>query len=220
MPGEAMTPGQIVSSNSLALAAYVRAFGGVPVSLGIARDNEDSLKRMLAGARGNDLLITIGGASVGDHDLVRQVLGQEGFDLGFYKVAMRPGKPLIFGRLDDVPVLGLPGNPVSAGVTSFLFVRPAMRVMLGLDADDGPPQTARLGRDLPANDQRQDYLRSRLTVDGEGRRIATPFDLQDSGLMARFADADCLIIRPPHAPAAKAGETVTILPLHAASVSL
>lgn len=220
MPGEAMTQGQIVSSNGLALAAYVRAFGGLPLNQGIARDDVDSLKRMLAGARGADLLVTIGGASVGDHDLVRQVLGEEGFDLGFYKVAMRPGKPLIFGRLGEAPVLGLPGNPVSAGVTAFLFLRPMMRVMLGLAPEDGRPQTAQLGRDLPANDQRQDYLRARLSVDAEGRRVATPFPVQDSGLMARFADADCLVIRPPHAPAIAIGETVDTLPLAAGGVSL
>lgn len=219
MPGEPLAEGQIVGSNGLAVAAYVTAFGGLPVLLGIARDDEDSLRRMLAGARGADLLVTIGGASVGDHDLVRQVLADQGFDLGFYRVAMRPGKPLIFGRLGDVPVLGLPGNPVSVGVTSLLFLRPAMRAMLGLVDREGPPPTARLGRDLPANDHRQDYLRARLTVGDDGERVATPFEAQDSALMARFADADCLVVRPPNASPARAGDRVEIVPLDAGGVS-
>lgn len=219
MPGEPLAEGQIIGSNSLAVAAYVTAFGGLPVVLGIARDTEESLAALLAGARGADLLVTIGGASVGDHDLVRQALAALGFDLGFYRVAMRPGKPLIFGRLGDVPVLGLPGNPVSVGVTSLLFLRPAMRAMLGLPDRLGPAPTARLGRDLPANDHRQDYLRSRLTVGDDGEAVATPFEAQDSALMARFAEADCLVVRPPNAPPAKAGERVEIVPLEAGSVS-
>jgi len=213
MPGEPLAPGQIVGSNGLAVAAYVTAFGGLPLVLGIARDDAGSLARMLAGARGADLLVTIGGASVGDHDLVRQALADQGLDLGFYRVAMRPGKPLIFGRLGEVPVLGLPGNPVSVGVTSLLFLRPAMRAMLGLADRQGPAPTARLGRDLPANDQRQDYLRSRLTVADDGEAVATPFEAQDSALMARFAEADCLVVRPPFAPPARAGERVEIVPL-------
>jgi molybdopterin molybdotransferase len=219
MPGEPLAEGQIVGSNSLAVAAYVTAFGGLPVVLGIARDTEESLATMLAGARGADLLVTIGGASVGDHDLVRQALAAQGFDLGFYRVAMRPGKPLIFGRLGDVPVLGLPGNPVSVGVTSLLFLRPAMRAMLGLPDRPGPAPTARLGRDLPANDHRQDYLRSRLTVGADGEAVATPFEAQDSALMARFADADCLVVRPPNALPAKAGERVEIVALEAGGVA-
>jgi len=215
MPGDPLAEGQIVGSNGLAVAAYVTAFGGLPVLLGTAADDEDSLRRYLAGARGADLLVTIGGASVGDLDLVRQVLADQGFDLGFYRVAMRPGKPLIFGRLGDVPVLGLPGNPVSAGVTSLLFLRPAIRAMLGLGDRQEPLPMAWLGRDLPANDHRQDYLRSRLTVSDDGRHVATPFETQDSALMARFAEADCLVVRPPNAPPARAGDRVAIVPLDA-----
>ncbi|MDX9861365.1 MAG: molybdopterin molybdotransferase MoeA [Rhodospirillales bacterium] len=215
MPGDPLAEGQIVGSNGLAVAAYVTAFGGLPVLLGTAADDEDSLRRYLAGACGADLLVTIGGASVGDLDLVRQVLADQGFDLGFYRVAMRPGKPLIFGRLGDVPVLGLPGNPVSAGVTSLLFLRPAIRAMLGLGDRQEPLPMAWLGRDLPANDHRQDYLRSRLTVSDDGRHVATPFETQDSALMARFAEADCLVVRPPNAPPARAGDRVAIVPLDA-----
>ncbi|MCG8510163.1 MAG: molybdopterin-binding protein, partial [Rhodospirillales bacterium] len=195
------------------LTAYVREWGGAPRDLGIARDTVESLREKLAGARGADLLVTIGGASVGDHDLVRKVLDGEGFEMNFFRVAMRPGKPLIFGRLGDMPVLGLPGNPVSVGVTSAIFLKSAIETMLGLEDRETPAQTARLGRDLPANDQRQDYLRSRLGTDEAGNRTATPFERQDSAMMARFAAADCLVVRAPHAPPAKAGELVEIMPL-------
>ncbi|MDP6572599.1 MAG: molybdopterin molybdotransferase MoeA [Rhodospirillales bacterium] len=224
MPGEPLARNQIISSNSVALDAYVRALGGVPIILGIARDDEESLHAMLAGAEGADMLVTIGGASVGDHDLVRKVLGDEGLDLTFYKVAMRPGKPLIFGRLGNVPVLGMPGNPVSAGVSSIIFLGPAMEVMLGLrrpgeDAAE-PAPTALLGRHLEANDQRQDYLRAKLGRDDKGSLVATPFDKQDSAMMARLAAADCLVVRPPNAPPAEAGERVEIVPLATGLLSI
>ncbi len=214
MPGEPKGADQIISSNSVAQSAYVKVLGGEPVNLGIARDTEESFRDALAGAKGADILVTIGGASVGDFDLVRQVLGADGLDLNFYKIAMRPGKPLIFGRLGDVHVLGLPGNPVSAGVTSIIFLRAAMAVMLGLDADALPDiATAKLGRDLPANGIRQDYMRAILASGAAGELIATPFERQDSAMMARFAEADCLVIRPVKAPPAKAGDTVDILRL-------
>jgi len=212
MPGDPLGPDQIVSSNSLAVAATVAALGGTPQNLGIARDDADSLRALIEGASGADLLVTIGGASVGDYDLVGQVLGDKGLDLGFYKVAMRPGKPLIFGRLGETAVLGLPGNPVSVGVTSLVFLKPAMQVMLGIDQDDAPA-TALLGRDLAANDQRQDYLRARLSRNGDGSTVATPFEAQDSSMLALFAAADCLVVRAPHAPPAKAGERVDVLTL-------
>ncbi|MDH5556381.1 MAG: molybdopterin molybdotransferase MoeA, partial [Alphaproteobacteria bacterium] len=137
MPGDPMTPNQIISSNSLGMAAMVTVFGGEPCMLGIAPDDREALASMAAGARGADLLLTSGGASVGDHDLVQSVLGEIGFELGFWKIAMRPGKPLIFGHVGDTPVLGLPGNPVSALVCSMLFLRPALARMLGMDAKDG-----------------------------------------------------------------------------------
>ena len=224
MPGEPLGRTQIISSNSVALDAYVRALGGAPINLGIASDNEESLHAMLAGARGADMLVTIGGASVGDHDLVRKVLGAEGLELTFYKVAMRPGKPLIFGRLGDVPVLGVPGNPVSAGISTVIFLGPAMEVMLGLrlPGEDaaGPAPTALLGCDLAANDRRQDYLRAALGRDAEGSLVATPFEKQDSAMMALLAAADCLVVRPPHAPPAKAGERVEIVPLATGLLSI
>ena len=220
MPGDPLGPNQIVSSNSVALGAYVRVLGGEPVDLGIARDSEDSLRALAAGARGADLLVTIGGASVGDHDLVRRVLGAEGLELTFYTIAMRPGKPLIFGHLRGIPMLGLPGNPVSAGVCSVLFLRPALRVMQGLPAVDDTPYVALLGRDLGANDRREDYLRASLSRDAGGALVATPFERQDSNLMALFAQADCLVVRPPLAPPARRGESVRIVPLDMAAYAL
>lgn len=213
MPGEPLGPDQIISSNSIALGAYIQALGGQPVNLGIARDTEDSLRQVVAGAKGCDLLVTLGGASVGDYDFVRKVLDGDGVDLSFYRVAMRPGKPLIFGRMGGVPVLGLPGNPVSAGVTSVIFLKAAIAVMLGLAEDPSPPPTALLGRALGENDSRQDYLRAGLSRDSGGNLVATTFEAQDSGMMTRLAAADCLIVRPPLAPAAEAGERVEILPL-------
>ena len=220
MPGEPVGPHQIIGSNSLAVAAYARVLGGIPTLLGIARDTEDSLRGLLAGARNADLLITIGGASVGDYDLVRQVLGTEGLRLDFYKIAMRPGKPLIFGHLNDVPVLGLPGNPVSAGVCSVLFLAPAMKVMLGSVENEECGKTALLGCDLGENDRRQDYLRASLATDGAGNPVATPFPKQDSAMMALFAGADCLVVRPPFAPPARAGERVPIVPLRIGAASI
>lgn len=213
MPGDPLGPDQIISSNSVALDAYIRVLGGKPINLGIARDNEDSLRQVLDGAKGADLLVTMGGASVGDFDLVKKVLGDDGMDLGFYKVAMRPGKPLIFGSLNGIPVLGLPGNPVSAGVTSVIFLKAAIAEMLGIGNGDAGPRTALLGRDLEENDHRQDYLRAKLSHDKDGHLVATPFEGQDSSMMARLAEADCLLVRPPNAPAAKKGEAAEIIPL-------
>ncbi|MSO53672.1 MAG: molybdopterin molybdenumtransferase MoeA [Rhodospirillales bacterium] len=213
MPGDPVGPDQIVSSNSLAVAAFVRVLGGEPVNLGIAPDEEQSLAAMVAGARGADILVTLGGISVGDHDLVRKVLGDKGLKIDFYKIAMRPGKPLMFGWLDGVPVLGLPGNPVSVGVTSILFLRPAIRALLGLPRSDSDIVGARLSRNLAANDQREDYLRSKLERDANGDLIATPFEKQDSSMVTLFAKADGLVIRRAHAPAAAIGDRIEVIPL-------
>ncbi len=214
MPGQTVGPDQIINSNAFAVAAYVATLGGDPLNLGIARDTRQSLHDTLASAKGADLLITIGGASVGDYDLVQSVMGEQGLELSFYKIAMRPGKPLIFGRFLDVPVLGLPGNPVSAGVTSALFLRAAMDVMLGLTPFHGALVNVVLGDDLDANDHRQDYLRAHLSIDSLGVQTAVAFPRQDSSMMARFAQADCLIVRPPLARAAKKGDRVDIIPLN------
>ena len=220
MPGDGLGDNQIISSNSVMLSAYLKVLGAEPLDLGIARDDEQSLTRLIKSASEADMVVTIGGASVGDYDLVNQVLDHEGVDLGFYKVAMRPGKPLIFGRLGATPVLGLPGNPVSVGVTSALFLKPAVEAMLGLDPAHTPRQTAQLGADLNENDERQDYLRATLITGADGERIATPFSKQDSAMLAKFAEADCLVIRAPHAPAAKAGDSVDIIALRTGRVSL
>ena len=213
MPGDPLGPDQIISSNSIALGAYIKTLGGVPINLGIARDNEDALHRVFSGALGADMLVTLGGASVGDYDFVRKVLDSEGMNLSFHKIAMRPGKPLIFGNLGNMAVLGLPGNPVSAGVTSAIFLKSAMSVMLGLDDDFNEPTRALLGCKLEANDFRQDYLRSSLTVNSKGNLEATPFKQQDSSMMERLAKADCLVVRYPNAPAANNGDRVDIVML-------
>jgi len=212
MPGEPLGENQIISSNSVLLKAYVESLGAKALNLGIAQDDKKSLARLLASANQADLLITIGGASVGDYDLVNQVLDEQGVDLGFYRVAMRPGKPLIFGKLNGTPVLGLPGNPVSVGVTSAVFLKPAILTMLGLDSHI-TPVSATLDVNVNENDQRQDYLRATTTYDERGQAIVTPFNKQDSAMLSRFAKADCLIIRPPHAPAANAGDNVEIIKL-------
>ena len=212
-PGNPVGPHQILNSNTVAMMAFVAACGGEPIDLGIARDTVDSLKEKITAARETDLLVTMGGASVGDYDLVQQVLGDKGFDLDFYRIAMRPGKPLIFGHMESLPVLGLPGNPVSVGVTALVFMKPALEKMLGMTQDNKPIETALLGSDLPVNDRRQDYLRSRFSYDQDGQRVATPFDKQDSSMMATLAHADCLIVRAPHAPAVDKGARVEIIEL-------
>ena len=219
MPGDPLGPHQIVSSNGLSLASFVRAGGGVPVDLGISPDSEAALKTMAGGAGGADMLVTTGGASVGDHDLVRQVLGGAGLELDFWRIAMRPGKPLIFGRLAGTPVLGLPGNPVSSMVCAVIYLGPAIKVMLGLEDAEPPTGTAVLGADLGENDERQDYLRARLRRNPDGAPVATPFEKQDSSMFADLARADCLVIRPPYAPPTTAGSPVTIVPLTGGIVS-
>jgi len=212
-PGDPVGPNQIISSNGLALAAFVGACGGEAINLGIAADDEGTLVEMAAGARNADLLVTSGGASVGDHDLIQSALGGEGLAVDFWKVAMRPGKPLMFGHLGSTPVLGLPGNPVSSLVCATIFLRPVIERMLGLDRPDGPEETAALATDLPANDRRQDYLRARLSTDDSGDLRVAPFAKQDSSMLSRLARADCLIVRPPNAAPASAGARVPIIRL-------
>ncbi|HEY3145120.1 MAG TPA: gephyrin-like molybdotransferase Glp [Dongiaceae bacterium] len=219
-PGDPVGPAQIIGSNGIGLAALVRAFGGEPVNLGIARDTLEDLDRAIEAALGFDALVTSGGASVGEHDLVQTALARRGMQLDFWKIAMRPGKPLMFGTLGALRVLGLPGNPVSTIVTALLFLRPAIDRMMGVSGVDAAREVALLGQDMPANDTRQDYVRARLTTNTEGRRVATPFSPQDSSMLSLIARADCLIVRKPHAPAAKAGDTVDIIPLSGGSLSI
>ena len=212
-PGDPVGPAQIIGSNGIGLAALVRAFGGEPINLGIARDTLEDLDRAIESALGFDALVTSGGASVGEHDLVQTALTKRGMALDFWKIAMPPGKPLMFGTLGTLRVLGLPGNPVSTIVTALLFLRPAIDRMQGLSGVDPARQVALLGKDMPANDQRQDYVRARLVTNADGQRIATPFSPQDSSMLSLIARADCLIVRKPQAPEAKAGDTIDIIPL-------
>ena len=211
MPGDPIGPNQIASSNGLALAALIHAIGGEAMQLGIAPDDHDALRTMAQGAKGADMLVTTGGASVGDHDLVQSVLGEEGLEVDFWRIAMRPGKPLIFGLIGDTPLLGLPGNPVSSLVCAIVYLRPALMAMLGIAAEDEPVVTAKLAEPLPANDRRQDYLRATLAHDANGGLTATAFAKQDSSMLVPLAQADGLIVRAPNAPAAEAGEPVEVL---------
>jgi molybdopterin molybdotransferase len=211
--GGRVGPNQIISSNSPALAAFVAAQGGTPVDLGIARDTKHALQAAAKGARGADLLVTTGGVSVGEHDLVQSALEEIGLKVDLWKVAMRPGKPLMFGRLNGLPVLGFPGNPVSALVCAIVYLGPAIEAMLGFERREEPTTTALLACDLGENDLRQDYLRARLSFNGDGELRVTPFTRQDSAMLSHLAHADCLVVRPPFAKAAKAGTRVQIIPL-------
>ena len=214
LPGEPLAAGGIVSSNAHALAGLVRAGGGIPSVLPIAPDDPAAIASVADRLSGIDLLLTTGGASVGEHDLVQTSLATRGFALDFWRIAMRPGKPLLFGRLGNVPVLGLPGNPVSAFVCAFLFLMPALNRLSGLAGDALlRPVEARLAAPLAANDYRADHLRATLSIDPAGALVATPFDRQDSSLLQLLADAGCLILRAPHAPALQAGATVPVLRL-------
>lgn len=210
-PGEPRKPGGIVASSGYGLAAMIDAWGGDPFDIGILPDKVEALAQLPRLAVGADLIVTLGGASVGDHDLVQRALAPQGFVLDFWKIAMRPGKPLIFGRLGQTPLLGLPGNPVSTLVCALLFLKPAIAAMLGAPTDV-ECLCARLARDLPVNDNRQDYLRARLFV-RDGEHWAEPFAVQDSSMLSTLAGADGLIVRQPHAPAAKTGDGVKVLPL-------
>lgn len=213
LPGEAIPPGGIVSSNAHALAALVRAAGAEPVVLPIAADDRAAIVAAAGAARGCDLLVTTGGASVGDHDLVQAALGPAGFELDFWQIAMRPGKPLIWGRLGEVPLLGLPGNPVSALVCGVIFLLPALR-RLGGEAADLPPLLAcRTGTALPANDHRFDHLRAVLTRGEDGVPVATTADVQDSSMLKTLTRANALVLRPPHAAPVAAGGMVEAIVL-------
>jgi molybdopterin molybdotransferase len=211
MPGEEIGRNQIVSSNAIALAAFVRAMGAEPVLLGIAPDDRDSLRRMAYGIVGNDMLLTTGGASVGDHDLVQDVLREGGMNVDFWRIAMRPGKPLMFGDIGGIPVLGLPGNPVSSLVCAMIFLRPALARMQGAVEADRDTTYLKLADDLPKNDRRQDYLRATFETDNNGETVVRSFHHQDSSMMATLTHADGLIGRPAHGPALSAGERVEVL---------
>ncbi|WIY24924.1 molybdopterin molybdotransferase MoeA [Parasedimentitalea psychrophila] len=208
MPGENPGPDQIIASNTFGLKAMLDQLGAHCRILPIARDTEASLTMGFDLAAGADLIITIGGASVGDHDLVGKVAGDLGLERSFYKVAMRPGKPLMGGRMTGAAMVGLPGNPVSAMVCGHIFIAPMIRCMLGLGAVPCSPRTASLSAPLPANGPRQHYMRAKLD---QGKIRA--FDRQDSALLTVLAEANALLIRPPNDPARTIGEQVAYLPL-------
>jgi molybdopterin molybdotransferase len=213
LPGEAIPPGGIVSSNAHAIAAMVRSAGGDPMLLPVAPDDRAALAAAADSARGMDMLVTIGGASVGEHDLVQSALGSRGLEVDFWTIAMRPGKPVIHGRLGEVPMLGLPGNPVSSLVCAILFLLPALERLSGLPGDPPPTVQARLGAALAANDHRADHLRATLERQPDGTLLVTAFPRQDSGMLRLLTRADALILRPPHAPALPEGSPVPIIRL-------
>ncbi len=213
-PGTEPRPGQIVYSNGFALAALARQEGAEVMDLGVVGDRLDETIAAVREAcdLDADILLTSGGASVGEYDFVQAAFAAEGMELSFWKVAMRPGRPLMHGRLGAMQVLGVPGNPVSSYVCAFLFLVPLIRRLGGRTDLGTRPERARLGRDLPGNDERADYLRATLTEAADGP-VATPFPVQDSSMMAPLAKAACLVICEPHAPPAAAGSSCAMLRL-------
>ena len=213
-PGTPPAAGQIVSSNTVALAALARAQGAQVEDLGIVADRLDATVAAVRRARdrGVDILVTSGGASVGDYDLVQKAFTAEGMALSFWKLALRPGRPLMHGRLGLIHVLGVPGNPVSAFVCALLFLVPLIRRLSGRSDLAPRTETALLGRDLPENDERADYLRATLKRSADGE-VVTAFPIQDSSMMAPLAEADCFLVREPFAPPATAGSRCTIIRL-------
>lgn len=209
LPGQTPGPDQIITSNNFGLAAMLRAIGAEPRLCPIARDSAESLRAALDTARDADVIITLGGASVGDHDLVAEVLGKEGLNLDFYKVRMRPGKPLMAGKIGDAVMIGLPGNPVSAMVCGEIFVRPAVDAALGLPPAPRQTRHATLAADLGANGPREHYMRAQIEADGRVR----VFERQDSSLVTILATANALVVRQPDAPAQPEGSEVEIVPL-------
>ncbi|WP_072391237.1 gephyrin-like molybdotransferase Glp [Hyphomicrobium sp. CS1GBMeth3] len=209
-PGTLPGPDQIISSNPVGIGALVRRAGGVPRELGIAPDRMEDLAACIAEAKDADVLVTIGGASVGDHDLVAEVLKREGLNLAFWKIALRPGKPLMFGRLGTTRVLGLPGNPVSALITARVFLVPLIHALLGEKRQGPATETARLTAPLEANGPRLHLMRGTLGRRTDGALTVTPLPSQDSSLLSALAAADCLIWRAPGAAAAAAGEPVLV----------
>lgn len=209
-PGGTPAPDQIISSNNYGMAAFVERYGGAALDLGVVADTASALEGALRGVSDADILITLGGASVGKHDLVQHALTNAGMTLDFWKIAMRPGKPLIYGRLGNTRVLGLPGNPVSTFVCAAIFLRPLLGALLGRP-DEDQPMLATLGADMSENDERQDYMRATIETAPDGTRTATPFAKQDSSMLRTLAEADGFIVRPPFDKPRTAGETIEIM---------
>jgi molybdopterin molybdotransferase len=211
-PGEVLEGSQISSSNSLMLAAMLTGWGAQPIDLGISPDDGEILAARVRDADGLDMLVTTGGASVGDYDLVQSVLGREGMELDFWKVAIRPGKPLLYGRLGSVPVLGFPGNPVSTAVCAVVFLRAALQKLSGLQVQLRQRE-AEIVNALEPNDRRQDYLRGNYVGGQAGRQVRTAAR-QDSSMLATFAGADALVVRTPFDPACEPGAVLPLIDLH------
>ena len=210
LPGGNPRDDQIFSSNSQALAAMLNAWGAEVINLGIMRDDMRATVAAIKKASKADILVTTGGASVGDHDYVQEALKRSGIEIGFWKIALRPGKPLMFGTKGKLSVLGLPGNPVSALVCARIFLKPLIGKMLGVESQDVPVM-ARVAEALPANDERQDYLRAMLRYEEDGARVVQIFPKQDSSMQRNLRDADCLIVRPPRAPHAAKNALVPVI---------
>ncbi len=213
LPGNEPAADQIVASNTFGVAAICERAGAVTGDLGIAVDTLASLAEKFEAASEADIVVTLGGASVGDHDLVREALEARGVDLSFWKLAMRPGKPVMFGigtkegRI--IRYVGLPGNPVSSLVCARIFIQPLIHALLGLPGET-PRHDAKLAIALPQNDQREEYMRAALEQRGDTQWV-TPFSRQDSSLLSLNAKADCLMIRPAHAPPSEAGDDCQII---------
>ncbi|MBZ9854655.1 molybdopterin molybdotransferase MoeA [Mesorhizobium sp. CA13] len=212
-PGSELGPDQIISSNAYGVAAAAQSVGAHALDLGIAADREEAIAALVRKAvtAGADVIVTLGGASVGDHDLIHDVLTGEGMTLGFWKIAMRPGKPLMFGRLGDIRCIGLPGNPVASLVCSQLFLKPLLARLGGRNFRQDIRQ-ARLGAAMQANDLRQDYVRAAVRQEA-GMLVATPFSIQDSSMLRMLADANGLIVREPFVSTAAAGDACSVLML-------
>ena len=212
LPGAKPRADQIVSSNSNALAAMAHSLGADVINCGIVPDNLKTTERAILKMAKANIIVTTGGASIGDHDFIQQALKNTGVKIDFWKIAMRPGKPFMYGSKGKQHVLGLPGNPVSALVCARLFLKPLLDCLQGLPIEEAATM-ARLGAAMSANDSRQDYIRAKLEIAPDGSRTATPFNKQDSSMQRTFRDAHCLIIRAPNAPAASPGDLAAILTL-------
>ncbi|TIW34417.1 MAG: molybdopterin molybdotransferase MoeA, partial [Mesorhizobium sp.] len=212
-PGSELGPDQIISSNAYGVAAAAQSVGARALDLGIAADRKEAIAALVRQAveQQADVIVTLGGASVGDHDLIHDVLTGEGMTLDFWKIAMRPGKPLMFGRMGRTRCIGLPGNPVASLVCSQLFLKPLLARLGGRDFRQDLRE-ARLGTAMQANDLRQDYVRA-VVREEAGSMVATPFGIQDSSMLRMLADANGLVVREPFAPAAAAGDACRVLML-------
>ena len=215
LPGEDPADDQIIASNNYGIAETVRQAGGVAVDLGVVGDTEDELDAAVDAAVGSaaDILVTSGGASVGDHDLVKSTLEARGMEVGFWTIAMRPGKPMMFGRLNGMKMLGFPGNPVSSMVASHVFLKPLIRRYLGL-SDQLDIRTGICGADIGPNDQREEFMRATAAPNAQGQMCVTPFSRQDSSMLRTFQVANALLIRPGHDPGIKAGVPIRYIPLN------